>query len=299
MIARRVLTAAGAAALAASGVYVFVYLYRWEWNRALMAAVLFVAAEIALAVGALLRRMGELSRRLDEASRGGERATLDEIRASAPPAHRHFAWLERRGGDLNVFIPVLLGAGVVASALAWVVERVARATVRPGLERDLAVRLRPFELPAGPVLAAPSPVRLGPPPAGPSRVAAVRRVVAGAACAGLAVVGVDALADLTQNRPDPLVRDARTAIVLEVLNRDTDTLTSLDAARGLWGVCRGTLEHHAQQSSVSRSSRRLFVVEVRPALGEHDMRRIHGCFEDALLDNVQARVVAATLLRDR
>ena len=42
--------------LVASGGYVLVYLYRWEWNRALMAGVFFLAAEIAL-VGAALALM--------------------------------------------------------------------------------------------------------------------------------------------------------------------------------------------------------------------------------------------------
>ena len=33
---------------------------------------------------------------------------------------------------MNVFIPVLLGAGVIASGLAWLVERIARLTSRSG-----------------------------------------------------------------------------------------------------------------------------------------------------------------------
>ena len=41
--------------LVSSGTYLLVYLYRWEWNRALVAGIFFVAAEVAIAAGAILR----------------------------------------------------------------------------------------------------------------------------------------------------------------------------------------------------------------------------------------------------
>jgi hypothetical protein len=50
---------------------------------------------------------------------------------------------------MGVFVPVLMGMGVVASALAWVIERLARATARPALERRLAARLAPLSWPDG------------------------------------------------------------------------------------------------------------------------------------------------------
>jgi hypothetical protein len=49
---------------------------------------------------------------------------------------------------MNVFVPVLMGAGVLMSGLAWIVERVARATVRPVAERGLAAQLDGLALPA-------------------------------------------------------------------------------------------------------------------------------------------------------
>ena len=58
-----------------------------------------------------------------------------------------FAWLTRTDRT-SVFIPVLLGAGAVLSALAWVVERVARATAGRAAEAGLARRLGLLELPA-------------------------------------------------------------------------------------------------------------------------------------------------------
>jgi hypothetical protein len=48
-----------------------------------------------------------------------------------------------------VFVPVLMGAGVIMSGLAWVIERLARRTARPTLERGLAARLAPLTLEHG------------------------------------------------------------------------------------------------------------------------------------------------------
>jgi hypothetical protein len=132
--------------LAASGGYVFVYLYRWEWNRALMSSALFLAAEIALVAMILARRMSAIERRLDGRARDGRDRILERLRESTPPPRTGFAWLARPD-QLNVFVPVLLGAGVVLSALAWVVERLARAVGRPVAERALATRLAGLQLP--------------------------------------------------------------------------------------------------------------------------------------------------------
>ena len=52
-----------------------------------------------------------------------------------------------------MFIPVLLGAGAVLSGMAWVVERVARATAGRAAEHGLARQLaRRLELPSGGLL---------------------------------------------------------------------------------------------------------------------------------------------------
>jgi hypothetical protein len=138
--------------LAASGSYVFVYLYRWEWNRALMSSALFIAAEVALVAMVLGRRLAGIERRLDERGPGqrgvGERdRVVARLRETSPPPKVKFEWLSRPD-QMNVFVPVLLGAGVLLSGLAWVVERLARATARPMAERHLAGRLHHLRLPA-------------------------------------------------------------------------------------------------------------------------------------------------------
>ena len=61
---------------------------------------------------------------------------LHQLRAHPSDPSKPFAWMD--GTKTNVFIPVLLGAGAVLSALAWVVDRIARATAGPVLEKRLA-----------------------------------------------------------------------------------------------------------------------------------------------------------------
>jgi hypothetical protein len=133
-----------AVVLIASGWYVFVYLHRWEWNRAIVSGVIFLTAEVALLGALVLERLGRLVRRVDALDRPDERiATI--LREHRPEPLRPFAWLER--SQTNVFVPVLLGAGVVLSGLAWIVDRVARLTAGPTVERGLAQRLRRLQPP--------------------------------------------------------------------------------------------------------------------------------------------------------
>jgi hypothetical protein len=146
MTARRAFFVIISVTLAGSAAYVFVYLYRWEWHRALMAGILFVAAEVALVGAAMFDRLRGQASQHRPSDRG---ETLETLRQAAPPPPKPFAWLTRDGDDQAVFIPVLMGAGVVLSAVAWLVERLARATAHPVLERDLATRLAPLAPPDG------------------------------------------------------------------------------------------------------------------------------------------------------
>ncbi|HET7722517.1 MAG TPA: hypothetical protein VFK43_21310 [Acidimicrobiales bacterium] len=141
----RIAAALGGAMMFFTALYFFVYLWRWEWNRALIAGVLFVATEVAMASATILSRL----RRVEERMQAPDPAVLARIRETAPPARDHFEWLSPKSGRLGVFVPVLIGMGVVASGLAWLVERLARATAGPALERGLASRLAPLAWPAG------------------------------------------------------------------------------------------------------------------------------------------------------
>lgn len=144
MRAIRLAKLAAGLVLVASGAYIGVYLYRWEWNRALIAGMFFLIAEVGLGLALILARLGRIEERVG-APRSEE--MLGRIRETAPPARDHFEWLSDGGGRMGVFVPILMGAGVVASGLAWVVERLARSTARPVLERGLAARLAPLAWP--------------------------------------------------------------------------------------------------------------------------------------------------------
>jgi hypothetical protein len=145
MTPRRLTTLLLAATLAGAGAYLLVYLYRWEWNRALTAGIFVVIAEVALVALGLHSRLRRIEDRL---SAPAGQQVLARIRETRPEARQHFAWLQRpdRAG---VFVPVLMGAGVIMSGLAWVIERLARHTARPTLERGLAARLAPLTLEHG------------------------------------------------------------------------------------------------------------------------------------------------------
>ena len=157
MNARRIAYAAVVIAAAASIWYFFLYLVRWEWNRALVSGIIFLAAEVALFGSLLLERLTKLRTSIDEqlaiahqaakqSPRQPRPQVLSRIRDAQPEPRNPFAWL--RPDSTNVFVPVLLGAGVVVSAIAWLVERIARATAGPRLERGLALRLDDLQPPA-------------------------------------------------------------------------------------------------------------------------------------------------------
>ena len=148
MNARRAGVLAALATLAGSGMYVFVYLYRWEWNRAQVSAAIFIAAEVGLIGWLLSDRLRRVERRLEVATVGAADRRLQVLRTSAPPPRVGFAWLTRQD-QMSGFIPVLLGAGALLSGIAWVVERLARATAGRAAEQGLANRLGALELPSG------------------------------------------------------------------------------------------------------------------------------------------------------
>jgi hypothetical protein len=144
MTARRIGVVLVSVTLVAAAWYFFAYLFWWEWNRALVAGIVMVGAEVALGTLFVVAKLDDLRRRVDTVSARTERirAHLD----AAPSSDGRFAWLVKTNG-FNVFIPILLGAGVLISGLAWLVERIARFTQRgnttDGLARQLAALAPP------------------------------------------------------------------------------------------------------------------------------------------------------------
>ena len=157
MIGRRMARLFAAVVLLASGTYFFVYLWRWEWNRAVVAGILFLAAEVGLGTSSILERLKNRAPVATGAGAGTAPAlagagpapdVVARLRETAPPPRTSFAWLSPKSEQMGVFVPVLMGMGVVASALAWVVERLARRTASPVLERRLAARLSVLSWPS-------------------------------------------------------------------------------------------------------------------------------------------------------
>jgi hypothetical protein len=128
----------GGLTLLGSGGYLFVYVYRWEWHRALLVGVLFLSAVVAMCTALLLLRLSELQRSLRTPTAEGELGALHQLKAAphdAPP----FPWLRPEALErTHIFIPVLLGGGVVISGAAWLLERIAGRSAREGVERELA-----------------------------------------------------------------------------------------------------------------------------------------------------------------
>lgn len=130
--------------LAASGVYLFVYLYRWEWNRALISGVIFLAVEVAIVGWVLNNKLSGIKAEVDAQS---VRRIEQHIDAGRDRRSHVFDWL-RPDSSVGVFVPILMGAGLVLSGVAWLVERLGRTVGRPA-ERRLAGSLARLTPPPG------------------------------------------------------------------------------------------------------------------------------------------------------
>lgn len=281
---------------------------RWEWNRAIIVGIFFLAVEVIVLGVLILDRLRRVEARLDEIPQPAGAAvpptpdepaldppdpTLDALRAGAPPPADRFSWIRDRSGSMQVFLPVLLGAGVLASALAWLVERLARATVAPTLERRLATRLDVLDLPNGglrrPATAPPGPK--------PSRV---RPLVAGVVCLALlatGAVGIDRLGDLTQTRPDVMRPGVQTVVDVTlrgaVADRDPDRVIG-----HLWSVCTGPDVFRGRPlpaPTVAHGDDGAVRIVVDTDIGAHGIDRLRGCLNDATIDKVQATVAGVTV----
>lgn len=132
--------------LALAGCYTAISLARWEWNRALFFGVVFVAAEVGLAAGLILRRMASIERSVvahppAATAAASPREVLRRTRGDEP----RFAWLRVDPGAAatrtNVFITLAVGGGVLLSGGAWLIDRIASRTVDPHREELLGREL--------------------------------------------------------------------------------------------------------------------------------------------------------------
>jgi len=279
--------------LAGLGGYVLIYLFRWEWHRAMMVALFFIAVEIGLGVGLLLRRLIRVEQRLEELEQPPDHSldpsVLARLRDAAPAGRGPFPWLDPRDQKLGVFLPFLLGFGALASVLAWVVEQFARRTTVPALERRLARSLMPLALPTGGLLGgAPTGI------AAPRRRSSLRRAVPGLAAAVVVVVAaatVDWLGDELQTRPDAPRSDVATVIDLQ-LRGVRVTAWPEQAAATLWGTCSHVLHGRVGAASIHPLGGGRFEILVPTHIGRSAEARVRGCLQDAVVDRLQAHVIS-------
>jgi hypothetical protein len=147
-------------------------------------------------------------------------------------------------------------------------------------------------------LAPPTGGLLGPPggvtsPAQPRQgrwSEAVTTALALAAIAVLVWLGVQALIETAQARPDPADRPARTTIELSIEDRGFAG-TPVAAAEAFWVDCGSTVGFHPTTGKVVglQGDRVLLVLE--PGIGRLGTRRLTGCLSDLRLSLVRATVI--------
>jgi hypothetical protein len=60
-----------------------------------------------------------------------------------------FAWLKPDPSRTQVFVSILMGAGILLSGMAWVVERIGRATAGNTVDKSIADQLARLGPPIG------------------------------------------------------------------------------------------------------------------------------------------------------
>lgn len=241
-------------------------LYRWEWQRALIAAVFFVAALVVLATLLVLRRLSGLEARLAELAAGAEPAGPPAGVPGAPRgAEEPFAWLRPPPGSTAVFLPILLGFGALLSLLALLVERLVAFTL------------------GGTAAAAPRP-RL-------SRCARAWIALGTAlACLALVLILPEVADDLITR--DESTRPGQRTYVLAVHAR-RDVVDPVGSATSLLTYCRVRVnEPSFQIRSVTLLPEGTVRAVVSPLLGPFKARNFEGCLGDLVLDRRQVDVLS-------
>ena len=138
--------------LLGAGVTMLRELADWEWHRALVAGTFTLIAEVALATSLILDRLAKMPSAAAATPSTAEREDRFAARLGGAREHRdHFAWM-RDPSRVGVFVPLLMGAGVLMSGLAWLVERVSSRSSGRIADRRLARRIARVLPEAGPLV---------------------------------------------------------------------------------------------------------------------------------------------------
>lgn len=288
-VTRAVLMALALVVLVVSGVYMIVDLARWEWNRAIISGLFFVASLVIVSTFVVMRAIQRLGRRLDGLAAASHTEVRAVLRSSNDrAAARHFEWLDQPPNRLSVFVPVLLGAGVILSALAYIIERIAGAFAGATLDRRTAAAITP-DLP---LLGEPLVDSAHPAVRAPMRTATVVGwAVAASLTLVLATGALVVIRELTQSRPESIGSPGTTTIGIEVDQKRTPRPVT-DVAEELWITCRARLPREPALVSITPVGTDGAEMVVGVALGRVGRSRLIGCLEDFTIDLVKADVVS-------
>jgi len=117
----------------------------------------------------------------------------------------------------------------------------------------------------------------------------VKGPLVGVVLVALLAVGVIAMREATQNRPDVVVAGSSTVLTFSVEHRRYQRGEEA-AALALWTTCSASVA--GEVSLVPQPVAGGWQVRIAPALGEHGRKRLVGCLEDTTIDRVIGRVEA-------
>jgi hypothetical protein len=95
------------------------------------------------------------------------------------------------------------------------------------------------------------------------------------------------LQSATKTEPDPVVPGSRSIVAFEVTTNGF--VDSADPGDTLWGACQASMQSSTLDLSEVGDA---YQATVTPALGEHAVRHLRGCLEDAAIDRVQGTVTS-------
>lgn len=105
-------------------------------------------------------------------------------------------------------------------------------------------------------------------------------------------LGVVKMAELTMTRNEPVPADSRMAIVVEAQTKGQTYYSRLQMTRSLFMICRLQADTTVLDDDFRVLEPNSFRFLIEPALDESDQRQLHGCLEDARIDQLQVEVVA-------
>ena len=240
-------------------------LSRWEWARATFATLVFLAALILMVTATLLARITTLERRLAERP-----STSESVSADLRPTDR-FAWLQPDDRTF-VFLPVLLGLGLVVSVIATVSERVVAWILGSSHSSEHSETRQFLGLLRSPIALALNVI-----------------IVAVVATSGIIFLG-----RLTKTPANEAILAGERVYVVEWESRygaETDPVGDLTR---LAGYCTFRVPGGMSVDSIEAVSSDTAVMVTSPLLGLHNERAFRGCLNDTILDRRQARVTSVS-----